>query len=698
MHKERILVVEDEVIIALDIQRTLIKMGFDVPEFVTSAESALERVAAAQPDLVLMDIHLNGAMDGIAAADEIRRRYRLPVVYLTAHSDEATVNRAKFTEPYGYVLKPFEERELQIAIDMALYRHRAEIKLKQMEHWLRKTLTSIGDGVIATDIGGTITYMNRMAEVLTGWPQAEALERPLGEVLRLIHTATRTGVGNLLERVLKNGLIIDLSPDTALIDREGTEVPVDKSAAPIRDENDNVIGVVIVFRELSARKYVEEKLRHFAAHDVLTGLPNEVLLADRLSMAFERAKRYPDYVFALLYIDLDRFRLINDRHGDVFGDQVLAAVAQRLRENLPQVDTLARIGGDEFVVILDRIEDPLDAVHVAKRIQRKMADAVNIDGKETFISVSIGIVLSESHYQRMEDILHDGAYALRQAKMQESSHLRVFNTAQHELSMQLMQFEAELRLAVERKEFRIFYQPIFELAGGGVHSLEALLRWQHPEYGLLTPADFLPLAEKAGILVKISEWILNESCRQLKAWQQLSSAKSALSVSVNLSKTQFEHPKLRHLIARALAAAGLEARFLSLEVTEEVIADQAAAMPILEGLAELGVQLHLDDFGAGQTALSLLQNPQIHAVKVDRSAIQSLTDGPHDKSAVVRAILALASEGGKKVTAEGVETAGQAGRLQEWGSHYGQGYHFAQPLPAEGVEQWLTRGVNNLTG
>jgi diguanylate cyclase (GGDEF)-like protein/PAS domain S-box-containing protein len=694
MLKERILVVEDEVIIALDIQRTLIKMGYEVPEFVTSAEAALERIAALQPDLVLMDIHLSGATDGIATADEIRRRDHLPVVFLTAHSDEATVNRAKITEPYGYVLKPFEERELQIAIEIALYRHSAEMKLRQMERWLGRTLKSIGDGIITTDNTEKITFMNQMAEVLTGWPQPAALGRPFGEVFRLIHTTTRTGVGNLMERVLENGLIIDLSPDTALIDREGLEVPIDKSAAPVRDEDGNTIGMVIVFRELTVRKYVEEKLRYFAAHDVLTGLPNEILLADRLNMTFERSKRYPDYDFALLYIDLDCLRSINDSHGDVFGDLVLTTVAQRLRENLPQVDTLARLGGDEFVIILDRFENPLDAVHVADRIQRKMAEAIIIDGQELFISASIGIVLSEPRYQRTEDILHDGAYALRQAKEQESGHLRVFNTAQHELAMQLLQFESELNQAIERKEFRIFYQPIVSIVSGGLHGFEALLRWQHPEHGLLMPGDFLALAEKTGILIRISEWMLSEACRQLRAWQQLSPANLTLSVAVNLSKTQLLHPNLRGNIARALTAAGLEARYLSLEITEDVIANQTAAMHILKGLTELGVQLHLDNFGAGQASLNMLKNPSIQAVKIDRSAIQAITDTADEKSAIVRAILSMAGERGNKVIAEGIETDDQAERLRAWGCQYGQGYHYAEPLAAKDVERWFMPGTH----
>ncbi|MGJ0484070.1 MAG: putative bifunctional diguanylate cyclase/phosphodiesterase [Methylomicrobium sp.] len=686
MPKERILVVEDEVIIALDIQRTLVKMGYEVPEFVTSAEAALDRIAALQPELVLMDIHLSGEMDGIAAANEIRRRDRLPVVFLTAHSDEATVNRAKITEPYGYVLKPFEERELQIAIEIALYRHGAEMKLRQMERWLGTTLKSIGDGIITTDKEGRIIFMNRMAEVLTGWTQPEALGRPFEEILRLIHTTTRTRVGNLVERVLAHGVIIDLSPDTALINRKDDDIPIDKSAAPIRDENGKVNGVVIVFRELTARKYVEEKLRYFAAHDVLTGLPNQVLLAERLNIAFEQAKRYPDYHFALLFIDLDRFSVINDTHGEVFGDLVLAAVAQRLKENLRGVDTLARLGGDEFVILLNHIEDLLDVTHAANRILRNMTHAIIVDGQKVFVSASIGVVLNDPRYQRTEDILYDGASALNLAKIQEreNRHLRIFNTSQHEQAMHLLQMEVELNLAIERKEFRLFYQPIVSLANGNLQGFEAILCWEHPEHGLLTPANFLALAERTGITAKISKWLLDEACRQLRAWQQRVPAKIQLSLAVKLPPTQLLHPGFIDHVAGAVTRNSLEANRLTLEISEDaIVADPAATSRIIAGLAELGVLWLLDDFSAVDSSLGMLQHPSVHGIKI--AAAEATTKN----SAIVRSILSLANTLGITVIADGLETAEQAEQFLDWGCRYGQGYPFSAPLTAEEVDQLL---------
>lgn len=429
MPKARIMVVEDEVIIAQDIQRTLKKLGYEVLVFLISAESALANIDVIRPDLVLMDIHLSGTMDGIAAAEEIRRRQRLPVVFLTAHSDEATLSRARITEPYGYVLKPFEERELQIVIDIALYRHRSEMQLKKMERWLSTTLKSIGDGVMATDIDGTITFMNRMAEALTGWTQAEAHGRPLAEVLQLVHASTRTAVESLTTRTLNGNLVIDLSPDTVLINRDGRDIPVDDSAAPIRDDDDGVTGVVVIFRDVTVRKCMENKLRQLATHDILTGLPNRTLFNDRLNIAFEHARRAPDYRFAVLFIDLDRFKIVNDSLGHLSGDQLLIATAKRLEQCVRAEDTLARLGGDEFVVLINRDADLSGAIHIANRILNAMSAAINIEGQDVVASVSIGIALNEARHEHSKEILRDADAALYRSKAQGRGRFSVFDGA-----------------------------------------------------------------------------------------------------------------------------------------------------------------------------------------------------------------------------------------------------------------------------
>ncbi len=686
MYKACILVVEDEVIIAQDIQRTLIQLGYDVPAFAVSGEDALEQVTAIQPDLVLMDIHLSGAIDGITAADEIRRCYDLPVVYLTAHSDEATLRRARITEPYGYILKPFEERELEIAVDIALYRHSVESKLKQMERWLATTLKSIGDGVIATDTQGTITFMNHMAEALSGWMLSEALGRPFEEILHLVHETSHIRVESLVTRVLRDEMVIEIEQDTVLVTRTGQDIPINDSAAPIRNDEGAITGVVIIFRDITARKQVEQQLRHLAMHDPLTGLPNRTHFTDRLNIAFEYSRRHEDYCFAVLFIDLDRFKMINDSLGHLFGDKLLIEIAKRLGHGLRSDDTLARLGGDEYAILVNGIDDMRDALHVAERIQKNMASAININGQEVFTAASIGIAFNTS-YKQPEAMLRDADAALYKAKEMGRGRFIVFDTDLHERATKLLQLETDLRRAIEREEFCIYYQPIVTITDGRVHGFEALLRWRHPELGLIPPEEFLAQMEETGLLVRVGKWVLHEACRQLKEWQPQSD--DLMTIAVNLSHKQFFQPDLVEQVASVLAQSDLEARQLCLEITEEVIADYETTARILADLDALGIQLHIDDFGTGYSSLNKLQHSPIDALKIDRSFVHPLADAASENGVLVRTILLMASEMGKVVIAEGIESTKQLDQLKAWGCKYGQGYLFAKPLAAEAATEFL---------
>ena len=418
MAKARIVVVEDEMIVARDLQSTLIRLGYEVPAMAASGEEALVKVAAVRPDLVLMDIHLAGEMDGITAAEHIRQHDGLPVVFLTAHSDPATFQRAQLSQPYGFVTKPFEERELEIAVNMALYRHEVETKLAHMERWLATTLRSIGDAVMATDLDGAVTFMNQQAETLTGWSLADARARPLSEVLRLVQAADHAPVGDLVARVLAENAVIELGPNTLLLARDGGELPVDNSAAPIRDQAGSVSGFVIVFRDITARKQAEAQLRYSAVHDPLTGLANRALLMDRLEHAFEHARRHTEHQFAVLYLDLDGFKAINDSLGHLTGDQVLVAVARRLEASLRAEDTVARVGGDEFVILLESIIDLRGAAYVAARIQQNMAAPMPTEGPAVTVGISIGIAMYGPDDQQATDILRDADAAMYQAKQE----------------------------------------------------------------------------------------------------------------------------------------------------------------------------------------------------------------------------------------------------------------------------------------
>jgi diguanylate cyclase (GGDEF)-like protein/PAS domain S-box-containing protein len=674
--KARIFVVEDEMIVARDLQRTLIRLGYEVTGLAASGEEALARVAAQPPDLVLMDIHLAGEMDGIAAAQQIHLRHSLPVVFLTAHSDEATFQRAQITEPYGYITKPFEERELEIALGIALYRHRVEAKLSQMERWLSTTLRSIGDAVVATDLAGTITLMNQQAETLTGWGLSEARGLPLNEVLRLVHTADHAPVANLVERVLRENMVIELGPNTLLVARDGSERPVDNSAAPIRDGAGSVSGFVIVFRDITARQQAEEQLRYSAVHDPLTGLANRALMLDRLEHAFERARRHPEHHFAVLYLDLDGFKAINDSLGHLVGDQVLIGVARRLEGSLRGEDAVARMGGDEFVILLESIDDLRGAAHVAARIQQNMSGVMHVEGHALQVGISVGIALHGASYAHAADLLRDADAALYRAKAMRKGQLALSGIEQHEDTLRLLELEGELRHAASAGEFRVFYQPIVALDAGPAggqpgarppHGLEALLRWRHPQRGLLLPAEFLDLMEETGQLVEVGGWVLGQACRQAAAWQ---AAAPALPVSVNLSLQQFRQPDLVERVAEALAAAGLAPGGLCLDIPELALAKQDGALDTLVRLRALGVRLHLDDFGRGLTSLSLLHQAPLDALKIGPAAVEAGLAGT---------TLLLAHALGFQVIAKGIETPAQAGALRALGCQLGQGFLFGAP-------------------
>ncbi len=657
-------------VVARDLERTLVRLGYEVTGTTTSGEDALEHVDARRPDVVLMDIHLSGAVDGITAAEHIRQHQGLPVIFLTAHSDEATFNRAKTVEPYGYVLKPFEERELEIALGIALYRHRSEMKLAQMERWLATTLSSIGDAVMATDLAGTITFMNQQAERLTGWALFEARGLQLAEVLRLVQADDHTPVGNLVERVRLENMIIELGPNTLLVSRDGSELPVENSAAPIRDSGGSVSGFVIIFRDVTSRKLAEEQLRYSAVHDSLTGLANRALMLDRLALAFEHARRHPEHHFAVLYLDLDDFKAINDQMGHLVGDQVLIGVARRLEGSLRLEDTVARMGGDEFVILLASIVDMRHAAHVAARIQRNMSGPMHVEGHELDVGVSIGIALYQPDYQLADDLLRDADAALYRAKAVRKGRLVLAEAGQHAGAVKALEMEGELRQAAQTQEFRIYYQPVGPLAGGPPGGFEALLRWQHPERGLLPASGFVGLLEEIGLLIDVGGWVLGQACRQAAGAGERNGWPPTASVTVNLSAKQFQQPDLMEQVVRALGEAGLAPGRLCLDIPESALAGNDQAVDTLRGLHDLGVALHLDDFGSGLTSLSLLHQAPLDALKISAAGLET---------GLARITLHLARALGLQVIAKKIETPAQAEALQTLGCALGQGYWLGGP-------------------
>jgi len=434
-------------------------------------------------------------------------------------------------------------------------------------------------------------------------------------------------------------------------------------------------------RDITARKMAEERLLHDALHDHLTGLPNRALFMDRLGMAIAHAKRRLSYTYAVLFIDLDRFKNVNDSLGHSVGDELLVAVARRLESCLRPGDTVARLGGDEFTILLDEVADVDHAVQVAQRLHREVARPFKVQGHEVFVTMSLGITLGVGgHYNRPEEVLRDADTAMYGAKTSGKARDAVFDYQMHDRAVALLELETDLRRAVERSEFEIYYQPIVSLSTGNIDAFEALLRWRHPRRGLLVPDSFVPVAEDTGLIVPIGWWVLREACRQLADWQSLPWACQNLAVTVNLSGKQFMQSDLVERIEEILRSTGIRTGSLRLEMTESTIMEQAEeAVDKLKVLRALGVKLYIDDFGTGYSSLSYLHRLPVDALKIDRSFISEM-DSEAERAEIVGTIVTLARNLRMDVAAEGIETAEQVTRLRALACHYGQGFFFSEPL------------------
>ena len=457
-----------------------------------------------------------------------------------------------------------------------------------------------------------------------------------------------------------------------------------------RDRRGFALGLLRIARDVTDRKAAEAQLAHDAMHDSLTGLPNRARFLEELTVSLARMRRKPSHLFAVLFLDLDRFKVINDSLGHAVGDELLSSFGRTLKAWLRPGDLVARLGGDEFTILLDGMDSTADATRVAERIEAGLRHSLKVGEREVFASVSIGIALSTSGYERPEDVLRDADLALYRAKAAGRGRYALFDVEMHARAMAHLQLETDLRRAVERNEFRIAYQPIIELGTRKLLGFEALLRWQHPARGLVGPAEFIDVADETGLMVPIGRWCLREACSQLGRWRAELPDAAHLTMSVNLSSRQLMHPQTVAYIKEALANGNIEASRLRVEITESVIMEHAeAAASRLTELREIGVQLDMDDFGTGYSSLSYLQRFPLHAVKIDKSFIERMRGGQNAE--IVKAILTLGRNLGLEVIAEGVETGEQDKLLVEMGCPSAQGYLFSHPVPAEMAVKLIER-------
>ncbi|MEO7367766.1 MAG: EAL domain-containing protein [Gemmatimonadaceae bacterium] len=441
--------------------------------------------------------------------------------------------------------------------------------------------------------------------------------------------------------------------------------------------------------DLSLKRQTQEHLLYSTLHDALTGLPNRSLFTERLRHAMRRAARHPDDLFAVLFLDLDRFKDVNDNLGHFAGDELLRAVARRLEACLRPEDTVARLSGDEFAILLESITDASDAGRVAERIEEALSFPINLAGAEVVTSASMGIVTSSMAHDQPEQLLRSADMAMYRAKAAGRARYEMFDRTMHTDALERLQLETDLRRAVELGEFRLHYQPLVSLKSGRITGLEALVRWNHPTRGLVHPGDFIPIAEETGLIVPMGRWVLDEACRQMKEWHQLHPREVPLSIGVNLSAKQFSQPDVVDQIKAALAASGIDARSLRIEITESAIIDKGkTSAEILQRIRDLGVQIYLDDFGTGYSSLSYLHGLPIDAIKIDRAFVSNM-DTDEKNLRLVRTILTLAEIVGVRAEAEGISTAEQLRELRSLSCEQGQGYLFSAPITKEAVNEVL---------
>ena len=587
-------------------------------------------------------------------------------------------------------------RTLADLLVSGLERKRTALALLESEERYSRLSGGVSEGIwdwdLKTDV---VVYSARWRSMLGD--QARELRAGSKEWLDRVHLQDLAGVKLALSNHL-SGRTPAFECEHRLRDSGGAYRWMLSRGTAIRSLDGRPLRITGSLTDINDRRIVEERLNHDALHDDLTGLPNRVLFIDRLEHSLGRHRRNKDRLCAVLFLDLDRFKIVNDSLGPNVGDQLLIEVGNRLEDSVRQVDTVARLGGDEFTVLLDDIKDISDATRVAERILNALQKPLDLNGQVIFTTGSIGIALSGKDTAVADDLMRNADIAMYRAKSQGKARYEVFDTAMRARAMALLKLETDLRRAIERSEFMLAYQPIVAIESGRITGFEALLRWTHPQRGRLMPKDFLATAEETGLIVPIGWEVLARACRQAAAWERKFRLDPPLTISVNLSGKQLRQGDLVEQVRRALEDSGLSPHSLKLEITEGIImADLDAARSAFDGLRKLGVQLHLDDFGTGYSSLSVLHSFQVDTLKIDRSFVRNMFEDPRN-GGIVDTIVGLAQVLGKEVVAEGVETREQLVRLGDLRCQYAQGYYFSLPVDAASISGMLGMGIRDAAG
>jgi diguanylate cyclase (GGDEF)-like protein/PAS domain S-box-containing protein len=658
-----------------------------------------QRAGTRNLDAILLDLSLPDTQ-GIETFDRLYAvAPNVPILVLTAQQDEAAAKVAVQRGAQDYLLKDRWDAYLLPKVLRSMIERAANTEaLFDEKERAQVTLNSIGDAVMSADFSGRVTFLNVVAERLTGWSREGAAGRPLEEVFHLIDGVTRERVSDPMRRAIKENKTVGLTPNCILVRRDGFEAAIEDSAAPIHDRHGQITGAVIVFHDVSAARELSLRMSHLAQHDSLTDLPNRVLLNDRLSQAMAIAQRGKTRL-GLLYLDVDRFKTINDSLGHTIGDRLLQSVALRLPACVRHADTVSRLGGDEFVILLSQLTQSQDAAVIAEKILSSLSVPYEIEEHTLYATVSIGVVTFPDDGPDADTLLKNADFAMYQAKESGRNCYQFFKPEMNAKAARRQSTENGLRLALERKGFLLHYQPKFDLGTGAITAVEALVRWQHPMLGLLPPSEFISIAEESGLIVPLGKWVLREACRQARAWQD--AGLKGISMAINISAVELRAKDFVQGVRAILRETGCDPSCIELELTETfLLQDPSSTALVLETLKSLGLHLALDDFGTGYSSLSYMRRFPIDTLKIDQSFMRDVVSDS-DNASIVQAVIGMGKSLHMGVVAEGVETGGQLHFLQEHACPQGQGYYLARPAIAKHVTRLLevdsTEGSRDLS-
>lgn len=657
--------------------------------WVETLSDGLQQLAAHQVGALLLSL---GPPDGVGIDGLAQLRLAapaIPIVVLGPDETDEIATRVVAAGAHQYlVLRRLDSYWLPRTLRHAIERQSSEEAILVQREDARLALDSIGDALISADLSGRVVYLNRIAETMTGWSRAEAAGQPINDVMQLVEGDTReTATCPAQEPTTSSGA--HLVSTYVLLRRDGSESTIECVAAPARDRLGLTIGTTLVLRDVSATRATAARVSYLASHDILTGLPNRLLLGDRLARALSLARRH-ERRLAVLFLDIDRFKHINDSLGHLLGDELLRSVARTVSMCVRSSDTVSRQGGDEFVVVLSELDHVEQAGKGAQNIMDALAHPHHMAGLELHVSVSVGISVYPDDGDDAETLLTRADMALYHAKDEGRDCYRFFESHLNMRAVERQSIEASLHRALARREFELVFQPKIHLKTNAIIGVEALIRWRHPERGLIAPAQFVSIAEDCGLIKPIGFWVVREACRQARTWQ--TAGVPPIPIAVNISAIEFRHEGFLLNLADVLRETGIDPRQLEIELTESALmAHVDHANSVMHSLKALGVRIAIDDFGTGWSSLSYLRHFPIDALKIDKSFVQEMAVGS-DSASIVRAVIAMGKSLEHRVIAEGVETAAQLAFLQDEGCDEAQGFYLSRPVGADECARLLRRG------